>query len=82
LEREGWRPHVIAESGRAPTASVDILAGMAIARLPLIALHGAARRGMKNDAFAGVGDLVDLYAVKMRQQPADDLITPTPNDRS
>jgi hypothetical protein len=32
------RRHVTAESGRPPTAAVDILAGMAIARSPLIAI--------------------------------------------
>jgi hypothetical protein len=37
---------------------------------------------MKNDAVAGFGDLADLYAVKMRQRSVDDLITPSPNDRS
>jgi hypothetical protein len=37
---------------------------------------------MKNDAITDFGDLADRYAVKMRQQPADDLITPSPNDRS
>jgi hypothetical protein len=39
-------------------------------------LLGAARRGMKNDTIASFDDLVDLYAVKVRQQSADDLITP------
>jgi hypothetical protein len=37
---------------------------------------------MKNDTIVGFDDLADLHAVKMRQQPADDLITPSPNDRS
>jgi hypothetical protein len=37
---------------------------------------------MKNNAIAGFGDPVDLYAVKMRQQPADELITPSTDDRS
>jgi hypothetical protein len=46
-------------------------------RAPRAALLGAARRRMKNDTNAGTCDLVDLYAVKMRQQPADDLITPS-----
>jgi len=32
---------------------------------------------MKNDTNAGLGDFVDLYAVEMRQQPADDFITPS-----
>jgi hypothetical protein len=32
------RRHVIAESGRVPTTIVDIMAGMAIARLPLIVI--------------------------------------------
>jgi hypothetical protein len=40
-------------------------------------LLGAARRGMKHDTTAGFGDFVDFYAVKMRQQLADDLITPS-----
>jgi hypothetical protein len=35
----------------------------------------------KNHAIASFDDLVDFHAVKMRQQPADDL-TPSPNDRS
>jgi hypothetical protein len=34
-------------------------------------LLSAARRCMKNDTSAGIGDFVDLYVVKMRQQPAD-----------
>jgi hypothetical protein len=44
-------------------------------------LFGVARRGMNYHAVVGFGDLVDLYAVKMRQQSADGL-TPSPNDRS
>jgi hypothetical protein len=32
------RRHISAESGRVPTAIVDIVAGMAIARLPLIVI--------------------------------------------
>ncbi|WP_170047418.1 hypothetical protein [Couchioplanes caeruleus] len=32
---------------------------------------------MKNDANAGLGDFIDLYAGKMRQQLADDLIAPS-----
>lgn len=40
------------------------------------ALLGAARCRAKDDAIVGFGDLVDHYAVKMRQEPADDLITP------
>jgi hypothetical protein len=36
---------------------------------------------MKNDTDAGFDDFTDLY-VEMRRQPADDLITPSPNDRS
>ena len=37
---------------------------------------GAAGRCMQNDTSDGIGDFVDLYAIKMRQQPADDLVTP------
>jgi hypothetical protein len=44
-------------------------------------LLGVTRRAVKNDATAGLGDLDDFYAAKMRQQSAD-VLTPSPNDRS
>ncbi|WP_233412078.1 hypothetical protein, partial [Nucisporomicrobium flavum] len=50
-------------------------------KMPRSTLPGAARRCMKNDTDAGFDDFTDLY-VEMRRQPADDLITPSPNDRS
>ena len=40
-------------------------------------LLAAARRSVDNNASTGSRDFADLYVIKVRQQPANELITPS-----